>query len=152
VKIVFVAAAVAQLVLGAWRARMLGSSILPALALTALIAAVGIIRKWPSIARFGALLATTAGVLSAISAFNAPLIGNVARISVPLFAFAIAAVLYVPNHRLSAAVFVIAVAVLEYDLTRDALWENSGLRSEKGFHHRVTEYAENVSVHSVTLW
>ena len=76
--------------------------------------------------RFGALLATTAGVLSAISACNAPLIGNVARISVPFFAFAIAAVLYVPNHRASAAVFVIAVAVLEYDLTRDAMWENSG--------------------------
>ena len=124
-KIVFIVAAAAQLILGLWRARLIGSSIAPALALTALIALVGIIRKWPSMARFGALLATTAGVLSAISAFNAPLIGNIARISVPLFAFSIALILYLPKHRIAAAVFLFAVAVLEYDLTRDAMWETN---------------------------
>ena len=125
-KIVFIVSSLAQLVLGLWRARMLDSSIAPALALAVLIALAGIIRKWPSFARFGALLATTAGILSAISAFNAPLIGNVARISVPLFAFAIAGILYFPNHRVAAAVFLIALAVLEYDLTRDAVWERGG--------------------------
>lgn len=128
VKVAFIVAVAAQLVLGLWRARLIGSSIAPALALAALIATAGVIGRWPAMARFGALLATTAGVLSAISACNAPLIGNVARISVPLFAFSIALILYLPKHRLAAALFLIAVAVLEYDLTRDALWESDRTR------------------------
>src|SRR5688500_6635629 len=102
---------------------------MPALALTGLLVVVDLIRPVTSLARLGALLSATAGALSAMSAFNAPLIGNVARISVPLFAFAVAFILYTAGieHRrtrqAAAIVFVIAVAVLEYDLTRDAMWE-----------------------------
>ena len=86
-----------------------------------------IVRLVRPLARFGALLAATAGVLSAISAINAPLIGNAARISVPLFAFAIAAILVSAGLerrvQIGAAVlFAVALAVLEYDLTLDAMW------------------------------
>jgi hypothetical protein len=131
VKLFFVAATAAQLIFGLWRARTIETSVLPAIALTALIAIVGLARLNKSLARFGALLAATAGILSAISAFNAPLIGNVARISVPLFALAIAAILMTAGLErrleISAAIlFTVAFAVLEYDLTRDALWERSG--------------------------
>jgi hypothetical protein len=131
VKLFFVAVVAAQMIFGLWRARVAETSVWPAIALTALIAIVGLARMSRSLARFGALLATTAGVLSAISAFNAPLIGNVARISVPLFAFAIAAILMTTGQErrfeISAAIlFTIAFAVLEYDLTRDAMWERSG--------------------------
>src|SRR5687768_14110392 len=113
-------------------------------------------RKRPPLARFGALLAATAGALSTMSALNAPLIGNVARISVPLFAFAVAFILVVAgqeNRRLKTAaaiVFLIALAVLQYDLTRDALWENSGIsavqtrsdREDPRDHRRAAEGAE----------
>jgi len=130
VKLFFVAATAAQLVLGVWRARLTDSSLLPAFALAMLIAIVGVMRLSRPLARFGALLAATAGVLSAMSAINAPLIGNVARISVPLFAFAIAAILVTAGHdrrlQVAAAIlFAIALAVLEYDLTLDAMWELS---------------------------
>ena len=126
-KLFFVAATAVQLVLGVWRARITDTSLLPALALAVLIALVGIVRLNSPLARFGALLAGTAGVLSALSAINAPLIGNVARISVPLFAFGIAAVLLTAGHErrlqvAAAILFAIALAVLEYDLTLDATY------------------------------
>ncbi|HET7705152.1 MAG TPA: hypothetical protein VFM36_03635, partial [Thermoanaerobaculia bacterium] len=79
-RVFFVAVTAIQLVLGLWRARMTGESIAPAIALAALIAVIGIIRMYRPLARFGALLAATAGVLSTMSAINAPLIGNAARI------------------------------------------------------------------------
>lgn len=123
-KVFFVALTAIQLVLGLWRARVTDTSIAPAIALAALIAVIGIIRTVRPLAGFGALLAATAGVLSAMSAINAPLIGNAARISVPLFAFATAAILV--SSRLerrvqigAAVLFAVAFAVLEYDLTLD---------------------------------
>ncbi len=127
-KVFFVALTAIQLVLGLWRARVTDASIAPAIALTALIAVVGVIRTVRPLARFGALLAATAGVLSAMSAINAPLIGNVARISVSLFAFAAAAILVSAGleRRVqvgAAILFAVALAVLEYDLTRDAMWD-----------------------------
>ena len=121
----FVVATAAQVVLGIWRARLTDTSLLPALTLAGLIAFAGVLRLNRPAARFGSLLAATAGVLSAMSAINAPLIGNVARISVPLFAFGIAAILVTVGHdrrlQIAAAIlFAIALVVLEYDLTRDA--------------------------------
>ena len=120
-KLFFVAVIATQLVLGFWRARLTGESIAPAIALAALIAVVGVIRTFRPLARFGALLAATAGVLSTMSAINAPLIGNAARISVPFFAFATAAILATAGHerrlQIGAAVlFAVAFAVLDYDL------------------------------------
>lgn len=120
-RVFFVAVTAIQLVLGLWRARMTGESIAPAIALAALIAVIGIIRMYRPLARFGALLAATAGVLSTMSAINAPLIGNAARISTPLFAFATAAILASTDleRRLqvgAAVLFAAAFALLEYDL------------------------------------
>ncbi|HUP44604.1 MAG TPA: hypothetical protein VM779_03730 [Thermoanaerobaculia bacterium] len=134
-RIVFLAAICAQLILGLWRARLLGSSVTPALALAALIAVVGglwFMKRYDApgapLANLVALLAATVGALSAISAANAPFIGSVARISVPLFAFAIAALLAVARQERrfvwpAAIALLIALAILEIDLTRDASWE-----------------------------
>lgn len=135
---VFGFAVLLQLVLGGWRTRILGSSPLPALALAGLLATIGLL--WLARHRqtgaaplggFVALVFATVGVLSAISAANAPLIGAVARISIPLFAFSAAAVLMTATleKRFQIAamiVFLAALALLEADLTRDALWEASG--------------------------
>jgi hypothetical protein len=134
-RFVFLTAIAAQIILGLWRARILGAAVTPALALAALIALVALL--WflkrdnlpgAPLANFAALLAATAGVLSAISAANAPFIGTVARISVPLFAFSIAALLAVARLedrfvRIAAITFLVALALLEYDLWRDARWE-----------------------------
>lgn len=132
---VFVSAIVFQLLLGGWRARLIGTSIVPALALASLIAVAGILwflkrheRPGAGLANFLALLCATVGLLSAISAANAPLIGTAARISIPLFAFALAALLAVARQEPrvqwpAVALFLVALAVLEFDLTRDARWE-----------------------------
>ena len=125
----FIAIALGQLLLGAWRARMMHSSIQPALALAGLFALTGALWTAKRFTRFPALLSTTIGVLSAISAFNAPLIGTVARISVPLMALAIAAVLVTASapRRLQIAallLYTIAFVVLQVDLHRDARWQS----------------------------
>lgn len=131
----FGGASLSQLLLGGWRARLIGSSFVPALALAGLIAIAGLLwflkrqqRPFGGLANFLALLSATIGILSAISAANAPLIGTAARISIPLFAFALAGLLAVARQEPriqwpAALLFLIALAVLEADLTRDALWE-----------------------------
>lgn len=136
--VVFSFAILVQLALGGWRARLIGTSPLPALALAALLAAIAVL--WLArhrgmgaapLAGFAALLLTTIGVLSAISAANAPLIGAVARVSIPFFAFSAAALLMSATlekrfQLIAMALFLLALGLLEADLTRDALWEASG--------------------------
>ena len=135
---VFGFAILLQLILGGWRARLIGTSPLPALAMAGLLLAIALL--WfarhrstaaAPLAGFAALLLTTVGVLSGISAANAPLIGAVARISIPLFAFSAAALLMTATLEkrfqvIAMGVFLLALALLEADLTRDAFWEASG--------------------------
>ena len=134
----FILITLGQAALGVWRARMMHSSVQPALALAALFAVTGALWLAKRFTRFPALLSATIGVLSAISAFNAPLIGTVARISIPLMAFAIAAVLVTASapRRLQLAtllLYAVAFVVLEFDLHRDARWQSrSWIESRAG--------------------
>ena len=135
---VFGFAILLQLVLCGWRARLIGTSLLPALAMAGLLLAIALLwlarhRSMAAapLAGFAALLLTTIGILSGISAANAPLIGAVARVSIPLFAFSAAAVLMTATlekrfQLIAMTVFLLALALLEADLTRDAFWEASG--------------------------
>lgn len=135
VRSVFVLATATQVILGIWRARLIGSSIAPALALAGVIAAVGLL--WHSrrsggagrsLAQPAALLLATIGALSTWSALNAPLISFASRFSTPLFAFTAAAIIVAAEQppRLQFPIliaFVIALALLELALTKDARWE-----------------------------
>jgi hypothetical protein len=132
----FAALTAAQLFLGFWRARMIGGSVQPAIALAALIAFAGLLFATKR-THFAALLLATVGALSSLSALNAPLIGTAARISIPLFAFTLAALLMTAGLQrryqwTAAAAFAAAFLVLQYDLTRDARWESRAVESRAG--------------------
>ena len=121
--------AVAQLVLGLYRAWRAGESPAPAVALALLITAVGVfwfLRRMSLpggfLARPFALLLATIGALSAWSGIAAPFLDALTRFSTPLFALSAAALLAFadagPRVQIATtAWFVAAVAVLEVALS-----------------------------------
>lgn len=132
----FAAAVAVQLALGFHRARLLQSSIRPALALAALYALIGLLwyarRKGlpgAALARPAALFFATIGVVAGLSAINAPFLGFFAAFSVPMLMLSSAALLMVAElspkaHILPLIVFVVAVTGLEAELTAEARWES----------------------------
>lgn len=124
-----------QLGLGLYRAYLLHASITPALAFAALLAGVAVLwfirrrgTRGAALARPAALLFATVAGLSAMSAFNAPLLGFLARFSVPIFALTIAGVLIVAEQspRIQSVpllLFLLGFTAVELVLMHDARWE-----------------------------
>ena len=135
VTFLFTAVTVSQLALGAWRARLVSGSVVPALALAGLFAGFGVLwylrrhqlnGAW--LAKPVALLAATMGALSFTSALNAPLLSIASRFSAPLLAISVAALLMLaeqePRYQIAPLLgFIVAVAALQVSLTADARWE-----------------------------
>lgn len=132
----FLAATIAQLLLGLWRAYLLKSSVAPAIVLAAIIGSVGVLwlarrrdTRLAFLAKPAALLFATVAVLSAMSAANAPFLGLAARVSTPLFALSAAALLMLAEqsprvHIVPLLAFLVAVIGLQIALTSDARWES----------------------------
>jgi CubicO group peptidase (beta-lactamase class C family) len=135
VTLVFTAVTLSQIVLGAWRARLVSGSMLPAFALAGLFAGFGLLwylrrnqLRGAWIAKPVALLAATMGALSFTSALNAPLLSLASRFSTPLLAISVAALLMLadqePRFQIAPLLgFIVAVAALQTSLTADARWE-----------------------------
>jgi hypothetical protein len=126
---------IVQLGLGLYRAHLLHASITPALAFGALLIGVAVLwfvrrrgMRGAALARPAALLFATVAGLSAMSAFNAPLLGFLARFGVPIFALTVAGVLIVAEQppRIQALplfFFLLGFTAVELVLMHDARWE-----------------------------
>lgn len=135
VQALFAGVVLVQVLLGLHRAHMLGSSVTPAIAFAAVLLIVGVLwflrrsgLRGAFLARPVALVFATIGGLSAISAFSAPRLGLLLRLSTPLLTLATAALLMLAEqsprvHIVPIIAFVVGVIGVETALTRDAMWE-----------------------------